>query len=1012
MSTPVLICLMICILFISIFVISGVSAILKHKNNDLIIFLRDYKKLRFMYIYIALFAMHLANVFECVERHVNNIEKFEFAGLLQALKSTVEGAVLKFDYSHFSLIYENYEVWKWIIYVLFVLVFINAILVVCSLFYIQAWKFIKLVSVKFKKENVVIIGYNKNSKKLISSIDKKKYSVVVVDNFDGSYDELISLNTAFIDTDVEQGMNIRKVVYTLLKKYKGEPSYFIINTKNEKTNIIITNEISKIIDSEEDRKSEILKDYGQLLDERYYQEKGKKVKKEMPEEYSAIKALKEKEEKVKKYEDKVKKYNEKVSILEQNKDKKSKFGLYLVNTFNKIEKSILDKQKINLIDDEKKNIIRLEKEIREKLGSVFEKMDEDYKEIRKDKIYRKEIKIKTYNMQAYVFGTEENESAFTRFEQLSKGRVKYINRHRYIAYNFIERYPLTRFMDEHHIDRKTATLNKDVDINVYLVGYGCTNQQILLASVANNQFLTIKEDDKGNKKLESKLVNYYVYNNSENLGKNMIHQYHRFQYEVGYYVGREDEFFDDPINVKPAETVLNSSVDINSEGFYNKLQQDVKNAKREDINYIIISIGNDIENIDFAEKISSKISEWDVSGNTYLFVRISDSSIEEKYLQQKNNDTEKKEYHSDLEINGVLLQRVKEPKNQTDSRKNKYYFFGEEDRIVFNFNSLIKQELYNAAIKRHTSYSIENVHTDKYESYTDEQRAEKDWDIDVYKQKREQYYLEKSWYEMSQIQRDSNLFSILSIRTKLNLLGYDLVKPDTLDDYSDKGSKKKRKTDTLDVKDEVKFEDFYNDYFKGSNNELLFQYKYKKGKKEEIVKNIYKQVLEYPDCKRTNMAIQEHQRWTAFMLCMGMIPSTMKEVIENLNDGKDYAVKRKHGCITTFEGLIKHRYIMAVKAFIVEKAAEKMKGMPEYMHILDEKELKKEARAFCNDFFKYKFEVCIEKFEELSEKDKNKFIKKGDTIKHDFKVIDDLEFFFYLCNYKIVRKFPVNENEK
>ena len=103
---------------------------------------------------------------------------------------------------------------------------------------------------------------------------------------------------------------------------------------------------------------------------------------------------------------------------------------------------------------------------------------------------------------------------------------------------------------------------------------------------------------------------------------------------------------------------------------------------------------------------------------------------------------------------------------------------------------------------------------------------------------------------------------------------------------------------------------------------------------------------------------------------------------------------------------------MAVKAFIVEKAAEKMKGMPEYMHILDEKELKKEARAFCNDFFKYKFDVCIEKFEELSEKDKNKFIKKGDTIKHDFKVIDDLEFLFYLCNYKIVRKFPVNENEK
>ena len=149
MEIVISICLIVCILFMLISLFSGVVALFQHKKNELIIFLRDYKKLRFMYIYIALFALNLAG-------RLFDEQAFTFGGLLKALKSTVEGAVLKFDFATFEGLYNFSQVWKIVIYLLVILVFINTILVVCSLFYIQAWKFTKLVSVKLEDHADII----------------------------------------------------------------------------------------------------------------------------------------------------------------------------------------------------------------------------------------------------------------------------------------------------------------------------------------------------------------------------------------------------------------------------------------------------------------------------------------------------------------------------------------------------------------------------------------------------------------------------------------------------------------------------------------------------------------------------------------------------------------------------------------------------------------------------------------------------------------------------------------
>ena len=62
------------------------------------------------------------------------------------------------------------------------------------------------------------------------------------------------------------------------------------------------------------------------------------------------------------------------------------------------------------------------------------------------------------------------------------------------------------------------------------------------------------------------------------------------------------------------------------------------------------------------------------------------------------------------------------------------------------------------------------------------------------------------------------------------------------------------------------------------------------------------------DSVRKTFAVQEHQRWNASMIACGIVPSTRKQ-IEN-GDSKNLKLRR-HGNITTFEGLIEFRKIVA-----------------------------------------------------------------------------------------------------
>ena len=99
-------------------------------------------------------------------------------------------------------------------------------------------------------------------------------------------------------------------------------------------------------------------------------------------------------------------------------------------------------------------------------------------------------------------------------------------------------------------------------------------------------------------------------------------------------------------------------------------------------------------------------------------------------------------------------------------------------------------------------------------------------------------------------------------------------------------------------------------------------------------KPIVKYTLDFPLSRRRNMAIHEHQRWNSFMISKGMIPSSRKQIEceriidksnnERYSNGKNYSVRR-HGNLTTFEGLVEYRKIISKRDNCSEESIDVIK---------------------------------------------------------------------------------------
>lgn len=430
-------------------------------------------------------------------------------------------------------------------------------------------------------------------------------------------------------------------------------------------------------------------------------------------------------------------------------------------------------------------------------------------------------------LNVYVFGEPENGSAFLHFVKKSSGQVRYINKYKLIALDFTLKHPLTEYMGEEEIDYESATLKNDVDLNVVMVGYNKTMQEVLVTSIANNQFATLE-----NGSLIEKAVNYSIFANKdgETTEKNLNHTYYRYVFDREEMLNNSDKYLalpEVPANVNFVPK------DVNDHEFYKCVKEALVPKKdRRVFNQIIVAYGSDIENVDISEKLSIKIKEWGIEDKTKVYVKVRSRELAERII--------KDEYK---EVCALIT------------------FAGDKD-VVYNTRNIVAEDIETMARDRHLAYAVCDA--------LQEGKSEKEAKANAL----------KKWYSWAQPQRDANVYGVLSIRMKLNLMGYDYQKGEQNEEINNAFMAKYQKGDEIVYKEktvgEKKLIEYNNNFVKGS--------------------------------LRERMAIQEHQRWNAYMITQGVIPSTKEEIARE--KGKNLTLRR-HGCLTTFDGLLEYRAIMA-----------------------------------------------------------------------------------------------------
>lgn len=438
-------------------------------------------------------------------------------------------------------------------------------------------------------------------------------------------------------------------------------------------------------------------------------------------------------------------------------------------------------------------------------------------------------------LKVYVFASKANEEIFAHYVEASNGVVRFVNRHKQIALDFIDRYPFTQFMTEREIDYATATIREGIDLNIFMIGFGKLNESLFLASVSNNQFLTLKDG-----KLTEKPVCYRIYDRYYPQGKftenaqvhsgDLHYGYLRYREFLDHYKGRENEFLE--LLPMPAD-VKAYPLEVTHPDFYSSIRSEL--TRENTYNYVIVSFGTDMENIGLAEKLQQKLREWEVTSPVKIFVKVRDASATKVLCE---------------DLGEVVL-------------------FGSDRGSVYNAELILHEKIDRMARLRHLLYTAE----DKVKSA---EKANPDAMDDMAIQEAAR----KKWYSFKEYQRESNLYACLSVRMKLQLCGYD---------YAECGEDRR--------------EEFLRTY--EENDRRIPSALETAGKPVWQ----YSNAAQFRDSLRWTFAVQEHQRWCAYMIARGFVPCNKREILSP--DKKKMLEKRKHGNLTTMEGLVEFREMIA-----------------------------------------------------------------------------------------------------
>ncbi len=337
-----------------------------------------------------------------------------------------------------------------------------------------------------------------------------------------------------------------------------------------------------------------------------------------------------------------------------------------------------------------------------------------------------------------------------------------------------------------------------------------------------------------------KPVNYHIFDHEKaQNNKNLNHNYYRYQKEI------LEEIKDGILN---KDDFLPLPDLPSLEKFYkmdindNEFYKNIKNIichNKKSVNFIIIAFGSDLENIDLAQKLVTKRKEWDIN-NLVIFTKVRNSFNKQTILNENN-----------------------------------CYFFADEKDEVYNIDKIKGDIIYQMAKMRNAIYQLEyEITANNIDKTVDEDTIIKNNELS-----------EARWYkEFTPFERESNLYACLSMRLKLNLMGLDYCPKDQ---------------NNIPALSE---EEYLNWYAQDDLPDFNFYHKNIDDKK------IIHYTTNFKASKRTTLAIHEHYRWNSYVISKGFIPATKQMILEEkgadgrFTNGKNYQL-RKHGNITTFEGL-------------------------------------------------------------------------------------------------------------
>jgi len=417
----------------------------------------------------------------------------------------------------------------------------------------------------------------------------------------------------------------------------------------------------------------------------------------------------------------------------------------------------------------------------------------------------------------YVYGEKANTVVYEHLVSDTCGCIRFVNPNKIVAMDFVDKYPLTKFMTDEQVDFDTSLVKDDVKINVAFVGFGKTSQSLFDLFATASQLMT-----KQNGKVVAKKVAYHIYDgNDPKQNANLQHNYFRFTKQNDWHTGKE--YLPMP-QISVDDNFYDFGADSNE--FYKSLSQNIVADKV--YNYLIIACGDDLVNTNLSYRLVQKCKEWGVFDNTKLFVRIKDEKLAEQFAQGKMPNV---------------------------------YTFG-SDKLLTDINYIVNADMEKMAKLNHLTYSAEFA-GGLNQSVKAKARSE--------------------WYGMTQTQRESNVWSCLGIRTKMQLLGFDYL--------------------SANESGEEASQEFLAKYT--ANDQIIYRDENIDGRR--LIK--YCNANFVPDTVRGIFAQQEHQRWNASMIFAGVVPSDIEQ-IKTDKKGKRMDLRR-HGNLTTFDGLVDFAKIVA-----------------------------------------------------------------------------------------------------